>query len=149
MGKKVCIVDLWNICLGTHFDDTMPNIPFHMEHSFSMYLDSVHIHLHRRACQACMCIFSSDQVAFSLCVFVSNFLLTNRRVTQERHSATLSTALLFYTSLPTSVSPHKGLLSSISDGNGSILRRPHSASLFWSNHKIPPKPNNRKQWGTC
>ncbi len=114
-----------------------------------LYIDSVHIHLHRRACQACMCIFSSDQVAFSLCVFVSNFLLTNRRVTQERHSATLSTALLFYTSLPTSVSPHKGLLSSISDGNGSILRRPHSASLFWSNHKIPPKPNNRKQWGTC
>lgn len=92
-----------------------------------------------------MCIFSSDQVAFSLCVFVSSFLLTNRRVTQERHSATLSTALLSYMSLPTSVSPHKGLLSSIRDGDSSILRRPHSASLFWSNHKIPPKA---EQWKT-
>lgn len=43
MGKKVRIVDLSNmhayLFLGTHFDDdTMPNIPFHMEHFLSMYL---------------------------------------------------------------------------------------------------------------
>lgn len=92
-----------------------------------------------------LCVFSSDQVAFSLCVFVSSFLLTNRRVTQERHSATLSTALLSYRSLPTSVSPHKGLLSSIRDGDGSILRRPQSASLFWSNHK---NSLQAEQWKT-
>lgn len=74
-----------------------------------------------------LCVsFHLIRLPFSLCVFVSSFLLTNRRVT---HSATLSTALLSYTSLPTSVPPYKGLLSSPCDGDSSILRRPHSQHL--------------------